>query len=237
REGALPSPSNQARFIQEVVAGAKRENYRVNVIEAFDQPWKRALEGSVGGHWGLFNAWRREAKFAWGQPVSDHRFWLWQAIGGAAFAGAIFVASLAAQMRRRTALEPRLWLGVTVIAIVGGTQIGWAVENAPIESLGIAGWTRAIAPVGLGFAAPLVGAFARASDLTCPTFARGLGRRRDRARDTLAWLCGVLCIAVTVMAMQAALELVFDPRYRDFPFAPLSAATTPFLVLRVVGRQ
>ena len=50
REGALPSPANQARVIQDVLALAKRENFRVNVIEAFDEPWKRALEGTVGGH-------------------------------------------------------------------------------------------------------------------------------------------------------------------------------------------
>ncbi len=55
REGALPSPSNQARVIQDVLALAAREKFHVNVIEAFDEPWKRALEGTVGGHWGLLD--------------------------------------------------------------------------------------------------------------------------------------------------------------------------------------
>jgi hypothetical protein len=32
--------------------------------------------------------------------------------------------------------------------------------------------------------------------------------------------------------VQAALGLVFDPRYRDFPFAPLTAATVPLLLLK-----
>ena len=41
REGAEPSPSNQARVIHDIIALAKRDNFRVNVIEAFDQPWKR----------------------------------------------------------------------------------------------------------------------------------------------------------------------------------------------------
>src|SRR4249919_447255 len=48
REAALPSPVNQARVIQDVLALSKRENFHVNVIEAFNQPWKRALEGTVG---------------------------------------------------------------------------------------------------------------------------------------------------------------------------------------------
>src|SRR5262249_51274378 len=32
REGALPSPANQARFLAEVMANARRAHYRVNVI-------------------------------------------------------------------------------------------------------------------------------------------------------------------------------------------------------------
>ncbi len=55
REGALPSPANQARVIEETVALAQRENFRVNVIEAFDQSWKRQLEGATGGYWGIFD--------------------------------------------------------------------------------------------------------------------------------------------------------------------------------------
>src|SRR5579864_8439715 len=55
REGARPSPSDQARFILETLAFAKRDHVRVNVIEAFDQPWKRWLEGTVGGQWGIFD--------------------------------------------------------------------------------------------------------------------------------------------------------------------------------------
>jgi exo-beta-1,3-glucanase (GH17 family) len=49
REGALPSRANQARVVSEILDLAKRENFRVNLIEAYDQPWKRQLEGTVGG--------------------------------------------------------------------------------------------------------------------------------------------------------------------------------------------
>jgi glucan 1,3-beta-glucosidase len=34
-----------------------------------------------------------------------------------------------------------------------------------------------------------------------------------------------------LVSVEAALGLVFDPRYRDIPFAPLTAAVVPFLVL------
>ena len=96
REGALPSPVNAARVLHEVVALGKRENYRVNLIEAYDQPWKRKLEGTVGGYWGLYDAYERKAKFVWGAAVSNHPNWRWQAAGGIAFAALVFAAALAA---------------------------------------------------------------------------------------------------------------------------------------------
>jgi len=46
REGALPSRTNQARVVSEILSLAKQENFRVNLIEAYDQPWKRQLEGT-----------------------------------------------------------------------------------------------------------------------------------------------------------------------------------------------
>ena len=103
REGALPSPVNQARVMHQVLALAKRENYRVNLIEAYDQPWKRQLEGTVGGHWGLYDAYRREAKFAWGGLVSNHPDWPWQAAGGVALAAAVFGTALAGRPRKAAA--------------------------------------------------------------------------------------------------------------------------------------
>jgi glucan 1,3-beta-glucosidase len=36
-----------------------------------------------------------------------------------------------------------------------------------------------------------------------------------------------------LVAVEAGLGLVFDPRYRDIPFAPLTGAAVPYLVLLV----
>ena len=49
-------------------------------------------------------------------------------------------------------------------------------------------------------------------------------------------LGGVL-IALMLVAIEAALGLVFDPRYRDIPFAPLTAAALPFLILLAATRR
>jgi len=55
REDARPSPYDQARAVIDALTVAKAENIRGNIIEAFDQPWKRALEGAVGGYWGIID--------------------------------------------------------------------------------------------------------------------------------------------------------------------------------------
>ena len=40
-----------------------------------------------------------------------------------------------------------------------------------------------------------------------------------------------------LVAVEAALGLVFDPRYRDIPFAALTAAAMPFLVLLLTTKR
>lgn len=55
REDAIPSKINQAIFVREFVKLAEKEGWNYNIIEAFDQPWKRVSEGAVGGFWGLFD--------------------------------------------------------------------------------------------------------------------------------------------------------------------------------------
>jgi glucan 1,3-beta-glucosidase len=234
REGALPSPANQARFLGQVTANARRDNYRVNVIEAFDQPWKRALEGTVGGHWGLFDAYARAPKFDWGAPVSNHPYWRCQAAGGVLLAIVVFAAAGVASRRSGAVPSVRHWLGVALIAAVSGSMIGWAVANVPAESLGIGGWARSLAWVAVALLAPPVAAAAIGRDVATPSFGLTLGRAGERPVDRLALMLGALLVGLTVLALQIALVLVFDPRYIDFPFAPLLAASVPFGVAAAV---
>ena len=235
REGALPSPANQARVLAEVLTQARRDNYRVNIIEAFDQPWKRQLEGTVGGHWGLFGAYDRAAKFSWGAAVSNHPAWRWQAAGGVALAAAVFGTALAVRRRAATPLPAGGWVAVALMAVVSGMLIGWTVENVPRESLTYGDWLRSLAWTALAIAAPMACAAAVATASSIPAFAAVLGRR-PHAQAPLARSLVVLQIAVAILAVEAALGLVFDPRYRDFPFAPLSGSVVPFLTLALLRR-
>jgi glucan 1,3-beta-glucosidase len=63
-----------------------------------------------------------------------------------------------------------------------------------------------------------------------PSFAQLLGPRGQRTGEPLVRAAGAVLLAVMMLAFLVALGLVFDPRYRDFPFAPLTAAVLPFVV-------
>lgn len=235
REGALPSPSNQARVLHEVLAAAKRGNYRVNPIEAFDQPWKRRLEGTVGGHWGLYEPAASTPKFTWGAPVSDHPHWRWQAAGGVVLAALIFATALLAG-RRSPQYVPTaaVWSWIAINATVAGVLAGLVVEKVPLESLGIGGWANSLALAGLAFAMPFAASAALIRSTPLPIFARVLGRAAERPVDPLARIVGILLVALTVLAVQRAFGLVFDPRYRDFPYAQLTMAVVPCLGLALM---
>jgi glucan 1,3-beta-glucosidase len=229
REGALPSPANQALVIQDVLAWAAREKVRVNVIEAFDEPWKRALEGVVGGHWGLFDDASRLLKFQWGQPVSDHPFWKLQAAGGIALAILVFGAGFAAR-RGRGQAPLSLWIGVTVSAIAGGVTIGWTIHDVPLQSIGPGGWVRMIAFAAVALLSPVVLSAAMMRGARVPRLSRLLGPASARTRDPLTLLVGAIAIVTLLLAIIVTLGLIFDPRYRDFPFAPMTAAVVPFFM-------
>jgi glucan 1,3-beta-glucosidase len=229
REGALPSPANQARVIQDVLALAKREHFKVNVIESFDAPWKRVFEGTVGGHWGLLDDASRAFKFKFGAPVSNHPQWRWQAAGGVAFAVLIFAAAWCGGGERRK--HPWLWLAITANALAGGILLGWAIENVPLESLGFGQWSRSLSLVAVAFISPVLASAAIIRGTALPRLSRVLGTADLRKEDVLALACGIVLIATLLLAIQIALGLVFDPRYKDFPFAPLTAAIVPLLTL------
>ena len=105
------------------------------------------------------------------------------------------------------------------------------MENVPIESLGFGGWLRGLSFAGLSIAVPVVSAAAMARQVAPPPFAKVVGPKLDRAADPLTLVFGILLLALTVLTVQSALSLAFDPRYRDFPFAPLTAAALPFLLV------
>src|SRR4029450_1961722 len=79
---------------------AKREKFRVNLIEAHDPPGKRQLEGTVGGYWGLIDDAHRAVKYPPGEPISNYPFWKLQMGCGMALSALVFLAGWLALRRR-----------------------------------------------------------------------------------------------------------------------------------------
>jgi exo-beta-1,3-glucanase (GH17 family) len=230
REGARPSPSNQALVIEQTLALAEREHFRVNFIEAFDQPWKRWLEGSVGGHWGIFDRSTGAPKFDLaGGPVSDHPHWKMQAVIGILLAGFMFAAACVFARQKQA---PRfLWWRIAAMSFLPSVLLGWTIETVPVESFGVGGWMRSLSLLAIAAVAPVGCAAAIAAQQRLPTFSTLLARR-DQRGSALSVALGAVFVALFLVAVEAALGLTFDPRYRDIPFASLCAGVLPFLVLR-----
>jgi exo-beta-1,3-glucanase (GH17 family) len=236
REGALPSRTNQARVVSEILGLAKQENFRVNLIEAYDQPWKRQLEGTVGGYWGLLDSIQRTLKYPPGEAISNFPFWKLQM--GCGMALSVFVFGAAWMTLRRRPWKPRLasWVAVGISATTAGMLFGVATDKMFYESYGFGGWLGWGALLAAAIASPLLCANALMSGRALPTFLELLGPREGRARSVLTVILGAALIVTTLIGAETALGFVFDPRYKDFPFAALTMAVVPFATLMLLNR-
>jgi exo-beta-1,3-glucanase (GH17 family) len=236
RDGALPSRTNQARVVSEILDLAKKENFRVNLIEAYDQPWKRELEGTVGGYWGLFDSVRRTVKYPPGEAISNFPLWKWQMGCGMGLSAFVFLAAWLTLRRRPWTPRLASWIAVGTSATTGGILLGVAADKMYYESYGIGGWLMWGALLAAAIASPLLCANALMAGRPLPTFLDLLGPRDDRPRSILIMLLAIALIVTTLVGAQTALGFVFDPRYKDFPFAALTMAVVPFATLMLLNR-
>ncbi|HEY0834182.1 MAG TPA: glycosyltransferase [Azospirillum sp.] len=76
RRGAEASQVNQAKFLRNFLNIAAQNRLDYFIMEAFDQPWKREIEGTAGVSWGMWDAWRNP-KFPMTGEVQEIRNWPW----------------------------------------------------------------------------------------------------------------------------------------------------------------
>jgi exo-beta-1,3-glucanase (GH17 family) len=228
RDGALPSRINQARFVSEILDWARRDNFRVNLFEAYDEPWKRRWEGTVGGYWGLLDGGDRKLKYPAGAAIGNYPFWQLQMASGLLLCICVFATALLTQRRRPS--PPRLapWFAVAVSATGGGVLLGISVDQMLHESYGFGGWLLQGMLLVAGMAASLLAANASMTGQALPTFLELLGPREDRSGQLMTKVLGFTLMLITLIAAETALSLVFDARWRDFPFAALTMAVVPF---------
>jgi exo-beta-1,3-glucanase (GH17 family) len=237
RDGALPSRINQARFTFDLLDKASRENVRINLFEAYDEPWKRQWEGTVGAHWGWLDGESRQLKYSVGSAVSNYPFWRLQLGAGLVFGIAVFVTALLARLRSSAPTALSRWLAMAACATVGGILLGVSVENALYESYGFAGLMRQGSLLIAATALPLLCAHALMSGRSLPAFVELIGPREMRTRSLPALLLGAVLLVTVLVAAESALGLMFDPRSRDFPFASLTMAAVPIWAVTLLNRR
>jgi hypothetical protein len=117
---------------------------------------------------------------------------------------------------------------VAISATVGGILLGVSAERVLHESYGFGGWLVQGLLLAAGTTAPLLSANALMTERALPTFLEVLGPPKGRTKLFMTNILGVALIVTTLIGVETALSLVFDARWRDFPFAALTMAVVPF---------
>lgn len=198
RETALPSRVNEAKFMREFVSLAEQQGWRYNLIEAFDQPWKRANEGAVGGYWGLFDADRNDKSILAGSISNLPKYPLWLGLSELVLVGGALV--LGRPRDRRSAL-----VGVVFAAVAGACLSAWWVQ-ASYANRDIWEWAWTLALTLLTLLALVYGLLALAQR----------SGWRERIFTLLERRAGDLLLAAGFVTAVMSLQLAFDARYRLF---------------------
>jgi len=122
RRDAVASTANQATFLRRFLARAEELDYTYYVMEAFDQPWKRTSEGSVGAYWGVYDV-TRNPKFPFTSPIVDIPEWRLLAVISVGIAIITFALLLIDSKTLRT--RGRSFLAT--IAFAAATAAVWIV--------------------------------------------------------------------------------------------------------------
>jgi exo-beta-1,3-glucanase (GH17 family) len=240
RGPAVPGRDEQARFVRGMLARQAAEPLDFNLIEAFDQPWKRALEGAMGGTWGLFDAdGIQRVPLAGPLPADPRGFWLpLVAVIGAA------AGLMAGAWRRRNAADAAPvrtdLLAQTTLAAAGALVAACALLQMQALPL----WSRTPWEWTAGGAALLL-------SVICGAVAAGRlgqvlqdgvdGVRKGviaafALRETAALrLLAVAQVGLLFLAAVDALGLVFDARYRPLPWPVIAAPALLLAALAWLG--
>lgn len=234
RAGAVPGRVEQAGFVRELMRRAQDEPLDFNLIEGFDQPWKRALEGAMGGFWGLLDA-AGKPRFALTGAVQEDADWR-HSFATAAVAGGLvstLLAGLVAVLWRTARLPPmtlRQGGGIALIAALTGALTGasWAVQMLvlPLWNRSPQDWWVSGLLILVSGLAALLFALQLMRALFVPPLAA-------RWQHRLASGGTRLRIALLFCAVVICLVLLFDGRYRPFPWWWFAAPLTLLVALRI----
>ncbi|RDS83244.1 glycosyl hydrolase family 17 protein [Dyella psychrodurans] len=218
RRTAEPSVVNEARYLREFLRYAAQMHMPYNVIEAFDQPWKRAQEGTVGGYWGIFDSDARP-KFSMLGPVTEEPFWWWGWIAGAIGVAVFTVVGFWPHRWHGV----RGWLALILSGFAAGTAVAWQVRKMMYACGPL--WEWVLSSVTLALAIVVAAALAR-------RIAAHFADRFDDTEPAPWWRFGSLFAMVLYDILMA-----FDGRYLDFPMGLFALPCIGYAVFGLLTRE
>ena len=223
RRAAVPGLVNQARFVREFANAAPRLGVPYNFIEGFDQPWKRRLEGAMGGYWGLLDSDGLQ-KFPLQGPVLADPGWR-DGVRHGGGAGALALLLLLPWLLRRpvqVSIKTKLlqWLGAGAAAVIAGSVLtaqwrylqhwnrDW-LEWAVTLAFSLAGLVLFVLVSGIALRFRHFGLLPQPGrrDVAC-----------ERVSSRLVTCLAALRLLILFGAAVLMTLLVFDARYRGFPW-------------------
>lgn len=222
RGPAVVSTVNEARFVRQMAAIAKRHDFDYNIVEAFDQPWKSALENTVGASWGVFDIDRRP-KFEMAGPVVEVADWpvraSWAIAVGvlAAFILGRSLPGFAGRLALALFTQLLAWLAVTTVFHVEAVSFRW--------------WQDIWAVFRGGVAVLMAGAIASRARALLVEPALALPGAEEEWRGRGPSAAAGLMILFGVYAVVWTALLAVDGRYRDIPVIDFSVPVLGFVCL------
>ena len=213
RGPAVPGVVEQAQFVRGLLNGPAwpDQTWSFNLIEGFDQPWKRELEGAMGGYWGLLDA-QGQPRWDWQGPVSANTPQALERLSMAAGLGALLALVLIAFQAYFAGsgggFNTQSWAHRMALVLALANQMVWIVwqwQNLVVWSRYGWEWVQG----GLFMVVSAWATWALIPQLRSTLFFARNSERRDL--PVALW-------ALLFMACLQASRLVMDGRYRPLPY-------------------
>lgn len=203
RGAASPGLVNKALFVNAFVRLAEQEGFEYNVIEAFNQGWKAKLEGTVGGHWGLYGS-DRQPKFSLAGPVVENSVWKTHFIISTALA----VVLLAGLSFAGPALGGGAFAGLAILTQALSTLL---VQASLIALHGKHYWSDLALSSGMMALSVIL--------IACSLLAarQGLSGIHQPVAPLVARFGRASAATLAAVAVVWSFLIILDGRYRDFP--------------------
>ena len=229
RESAMPSSVNQAIFTRGFVKMAEENGWKYNFIEAFDQPWKRASEGAVGGYWGLFDADRVDKHVLHGFVSNfPNALWLFLSSFALTLVGLLYLLNEEVCSCKKS---PHIFLTL----FGGAVALTWQANNYLLVSRNLLEYVWAF--VALAVAGYLWLGLLRflilEEEYTRGRMEVGIGfllRLQGKSDETVRSLIHLLSVS---MVLVMALGMAFDGRYHNFELGTLGMISVCYFVFFV----